>query len=71
MRRRVESNEQFALDLGVTAFWGDGDIKQYGLGVSYQLNPAVALGIAYNKFDLGDFDIEDESTIRFRTQVTF
>jgi predicted porin len=49
----------------------DADIKQYGLGVTYQLNPAVILGLAYNKFDLDDFGVNDQSTIRFRTQVSF
>ncbi|MDR2180438.1 MAG: S-layer homology domain-containing protein [Synergistaceae bacterium] len=50
----------------------DANFNHYGLGVNYQLNPAVLLGIAYTQISYDDeFDLNDESQIRFRTQVTF
>jgi predicted porin len=29
-------------------------IGQYGIGVSYQLNPSTNVGLSYNVFDFGD-----------------
>jgi hypothetical protein len=50
----------------------DVGFKHYGLGVNYQLNPSVILGLSYAVFNYDDdFPANDESQIRFRTQVTF
>jgi hypothetical protein len=48
------------------------DFSQFGLGVNYQLNPSVLLGLSYLAVDYDNaFALNVESQIRFRTQVTF
>jgi hypothetical protein len=50
----------------------DASFKEYGLGVAYQLNPNVLMGLSYAAFSYDDvFGTENDSQIRFRTQVTF
>ncbi|MDR1977752.1 MAG: S-layer homology domain-containing protein [Synergistaceae bacterium] len=50
----------------------DAKFNQFGGGVNYQLNPSVLLGLSYAQFSYDDdFGVNDESQIRFRTQVSF
>jgi len=43
--------------------------NNYGLGVNYQLNPAVQFGLGFDYVDWGDFG--DDHVIRFSTVVSF
>jgi hypothetical protein len=56
-------------------FAGDPSAAQYGLGVSYMLNPSTEIALSYTKVDYDSaaevLEAADESHIRFRTQVTF
>ena len=46
------------------------DLKEWGLGVTYQYDPSVAFGLNFVKVDW-DGDRGDDHVVRFRTQVTF
>jgi len=47
------------------------NIDQFGFGVTYRFSPQVAFGLGWSRFSYGTDGINDEDTIRFRTQVNF
>ncbi len=53
---------------------GYGKIKDWAIGVGYQYSPNLYFELAYNQFDIGDFNypgFDDEGIVRFRTLFTF
>jgi len=76
---RVAAAQRWTDRWGTYLFWTrymvdnpDANFDQYGVGVSYQLNPATVFVLTYSALSYDDiFNENNESYIRLRTQVSF